>query len=90
MKEPATPAPATPAPAPAFEVSLERLEKIVHELEGGSVSLEHSLQLFEEGMQLAEQCRRQLDAAENKIEMLVRKAGGKLAAEPFTRDDIQP
>ena len=75
-----------PNSPPAFEVSLGRLEKIVGELEGGSVPLERALQLFEEGMKLAEQCRAQLEAAENKIELLVRKAGGKVAAEPFSLD----
>ncbi len=74
---------------PAFEISLERLENIVRELEGGSVSLERSLELFEEGMHLAEQCRGQLDAAENKIEMLVRKAGGKIEAKPFREENLQ-
>ena len=75
-----------PNAPPAFEVSLDRLEKIVGEMEGGSVPLERALQLFEEGMKLAEQCRAQLEAAENKIEMLVRKAGGKVVAEPFSLD----
>ena len=67
-----------------FEVSLDRLEAIVRELETGAPPLEKSLDLFAEGMQLAEQCRTQLEAAESKIEILVRRAGGKMATEPFT------
>jgi len=84
--------PASPQP---FEVSLERLEKIVKELESDSPPLERSLELFAEGMQLAEQCRAQLEAAESRIEILVRRAGesggglrldgagDKVTAEPF-------
>ena len=70
-----------------FEVSLDRLEKIVHELEAGSPPLETSLDLFAEGMKLAEQCRAQLEAAEGKIEILVRRAGDKMSAEPFSIED---
>ncbi len=81
-----------PAAAPLFDVSLERLEQIVRELENGSVPLERALELFEEGMKLAEQCRKQLEAAENKIEMLVRKADGTVTTEPFSlpEEDRQP
>jgi exodeoxyribonuclease VII small subunit len=67
----------------SFEVSLERLEKIVHELESGSPALETSLELFAEGMELSEVCRAQLEAAEARVEILVRK-GGKMDAEPFS------
>jgi len=70
--------------SPSFEVSLERLEQIVRELENGSLPLERALELFEEGMKLSELCRKQLEVAENKIEMLVRKADGKVVAEPFS------
>jgi len=65
-----------------FEECLERLEKIVQELEKGEVPLEKSLTLFEEGMQLSATCRRQLEDAEGKVEILL-KQNGKLQAEPF-------
>jgi exodeoxyribonuclease VII small subunit len=67
---------------PRFEECLERLEKIVQELEAGDVPLEKSLTLFEEGMQLSNSCRKELEQAEGKVEMLV-KSSGKLHAEPF-------
>ncbi len=70
-------------PQQPFEVSLDRLEKIVKELETGATPLEKSLELFAEGMTLAEQCREQLEAAEGRIEMLVRRAGDRVTAEPF-------
>lgn len=70
------------APHVPFESSLERLDAIVKELEGGQATLERSLELFEEGMKLAESCRGQLDAAEKRIEILVRR-GTEIGAEPF-------
>jgi exodeoxyribonuclease VII small subunit len=65
-----------------FEECLERLEKIVKELEKGEVPLEKSLTLFEEGMQLSATCRKQLEEAEGKVEILLRQ-NGKLQTEPF-------
>lgn len=65
-----------------FEECLQRLEKIVQELEKGDVPLEKSLTLFEEGMQLFTACRKELDAADGKVEILL-KQNGKLQAEPF-------
>ena len=65
-----------------FEDCLQRLEKIVQELEKGDVPLEKSLTLFEEGMQLSGACRKELDAAEGKVEILL-KQNGKVHAEPF-------
>ena len=65
-----------------FEECLQRLEKIVHELEKGDVPLEKSLTLFEEGMQLSSACRKELEQAEGKVDILL-KRNGKLQAEPF-------
>jgi exodeoxyribonuclease VII small subunit len=67
---------------PKFEECLQRLEKIVQELEKGEVPLEKSLTLFEEGMQLSSACRMELEQAEGKVEILLKK-NGKLQAEPF-------
>lgn len=65
-----------------FEECLQRLEKIVHELEKGEVALDKSLALFEEGMKLSAACKKELTEAEGKVEILV-KQNGKLQAEPF-------
>ncbi|HET7749415.1 MAG TPA: exodeoxyribonuclease VII small subunit [Terriglobales bacterium] len=67
---------------PKFEECLQRLEKIVSELEKGDIPLEKSLALFEEGMQLSNTCRKELEQAEGKVEILL-KQNGKLQAEPF-------
>ena len=67
---------------PKFEECLQRLEKIVQELEKGEVSLEKSLTLFEEGVQLSSSCRKELEQAEGRVEILLKK-NGKLQPEPF-------
>lgn len=50
-----------------FEASLLELEKIVEKLEGGEISLDESIKLFEKGMELSNDCRKTLNAARNKI-----------------------
>ena len=65
-----------------FEECLERLEQIVNELEKGDIPLERALGLFEEGIQLSNSCRKELEEAEGKVEILL-KQNGKLQAEPF-------
>jgi len=67
---------------PKFEECLERLEKIVDELEKGELPLEKALGLFEEGIALSASCRQELEAAEGKVEILL-KQNGKLQPEPF-------
>jgi exodeoxyribonuclease VII small subunit len=67
---------------PKFEECLQRLEAIVKEMEKGDLPLEQSLKLFEEGVALSSACRKELDEAEGKIEILL-KHDGKLQAEVF-------
>ena len=69
---------------PKFEECIQRLEKIVQELEQSDVPLEKSLTLFEEGMRLSGACRKELEEAEGKVEILL-KQNGKMQAEPFDR-----
>ena len=54
-----------------FEKQLTALESVVERLEHGDLSLEESVQLFEEGMKLSEACKKELEAAEGKIQLLV-------------------
>jgi exodeoxyribonuclease VII small subunit len=69
-------------PVESFETCLDELEKTVKELEAGDLPLDRSLELFERGMGLSDACRKQLEQAETRVEMLIRKEG-KIAAEPF-------
>ena len=67
---------------PKFEECLQRLEAVVQQLERGDLPLEQALKLFEEGVQLSDSCRRELEEAEGKVEILL-KQNGKLQPEPF-------
>lgn len=59
------------APA-SFEAAMKRLSTIVEELESGELTLETSLLRFEEGVRLARTSQAQLDAAESRVEELLR------------------
>ncbi|HEY6122143.1 MAG TPA: exodeoxyribonuclease VII small subunit [Pyrinomonadaceae bacterium] len=71
------------AQARTFEASLEALEKIVHELERGDLSLEKSLELFERGIKLSRECQERLNQAERRIEILMRDNQGRTVVGPF-------
>jgi exodeoxyribonuclease VII small subunit len=75
--------------APSFEESLEQLEQIVKDLEDGDLPLEKSLEIFEQGVKLSEACRKQLQEAEAKVEVLLKREG-KIEAQPFTLEDGEP
>ena len=65
-----------------FEAGLNELEAVVRQLESGDLPLEKALELFEKGVQLSETCRKQLEEAETKIEILMRR-GSAVTPEPF-------
>lgn len=69
--------------ADPFEKNLERLDAIVQQLEDADLPLEKALMLYEEGMKLSAICQKQLEEAEGRVEILMKKVGGKIAAEPF-------
>ncbi len=78
-------------PRPKFEQALERLEGLVDQLERGDLELEESLAVFEQGVGLSKHCAEDLDAAERRIEVLIRE-GGEWLARPFDarEDDEEP
>ena len=65
-----------------FEKALARLEAIVKEMEGGTLSLEKMMADFEEGSGLVKFCTQKLNEVEKKIEVLIKK-GETLTTEPF-------
>jgi exodeoxyribonuclease VII small subunit len=73
---------APPQTVASFETSLDELEKVVKELESGDLSLDRSLELFSRGVVLSDSCRKQLEEAETRVEMLIRKEGA-YQPEPF-------
>jgi len=72
-----------PAKKPDFEKSLGRLEEVVRRLESPQLSLDDAMKLFEEGVELSRECQKQLEEAEGKVGILLKKADGKLTAQPF-------
>jgi exodeoxyribonuclease VII small subunit len=70
-----------------FEKSLLRLEEVVKRLEGTDLSLDEAMKLFEEGVKLSHDCQKQLEEAEGKVEILLRKADGKISPVPFEPED---
>ncbi|GEM_PF-319415 len=70
-----------------FELALERLEKIVEELEGGDLSLTDAIKKYEEGMKLSQFCTKKLHDIQKKIEILVKDSSGNITAKPFAEEE---
>lgn len=66
-----------------FEESLKNLETIVDQLERGDLPLEDSIKLFEDGVCLSNACKKELEAAEGKIQILLKQKDGSMKAESF-------
>jgi exodeoxyribonuclease VII small subunit len=62
-----------------FESAIAELETIVKRLEDGDLALEHSLELFERGVQLSRFCHSKLEEAERRVEILTDRGEVKLA-----------
>ena len=54
-----------------FEDSMEKLQNIAKQLEDDNLSLDESIKLFEQGMDISKKCKEMLDKAEKKIKILV-------------------
>ena len=82
----------TPKPAkqetPDFETAMRDLEELVERLEHGDLPLEESLAAFERGVMLTRTCQTALKEAEQKVEILLKKAG-ETALEDFMPDQPQ-
>jgi len=70
-----------------FEDAMERLESIVETLGEGNLSLDDSLKMFEEGMELCKFCNKKLDEAEYKVEKLMEKEGSEISVEEFEAEE---
>ncbi|MBL7158202.1 MAG: exodeoxyribonuclease VII small subunit [Candidatus Omnitrophica bacterium] len=66
-----------------FEDALKKLEKIVEALETGELSLDASLEKYEEGIKLVRLCQKKLEEAKKKIEILVKTKDGRFKLESF-------
>jgi exodeoxyribonuclease VII small subunit len=68
----------------SFEESLKQLESIIGKLERGDLPLEESVRLFEEGIQLSNTCKTDLETAEGKVQMLLKQKDGSMMPVPFS------
>jgi len=66
-----------------FEDALKRLEKIVGDLENGNLSLDESLERYEEGIKLSKTCARKLEVARKKVEILLKSEDGSVELKEF-------
>lgn len=71
---------------PPLEKSLERLEAIVEKLESGSVPLEKSIELYEEGRRLGQQCAERLGSLEQRVQKILENPDGTVRTEPLDPD----
>jgi exodeoxyribonuclease VII small subunit len=71
---------------PSFEAAIGRLESIVEQMESDKLSLEDLLVRYEEGVKLVKLCAEKLQAAEKRIEIITRDAGGKPKTAAFDAD----
>lgn len=72
-----------------FEEALQRLEKIVEDMESGKLGLDEMVGRFEEGMRLVDFCEKKLNEVEQKIEILKRE-GNQERTEPFSPEKEEP
>jgi exodeoxyribonuclease VII small subunit len=69
-----------------LEKALSDLEELVEELESGDLPLEEAMKKFEDGIKLTRSCQTALKDAEQKVEVLLKSAGGDEALEDFDID----
>lgn len=70
-----------------FEKKLNRLEEIVTKMEGGSLSLEESLKIFEEGVKHSRELQKSLSDAEEKVKVLLKvEADGTAVTKDFNKE----
>ncbi len=71
-----------------LEKALADLEGLVEELESGDLPLEKAMKKFEEGIKLTRSCQKALKDAEQKVEILLKSAGGESLEDFETEDDL--
>jgi exodeoxyribonuclease VII small subunit len=73
---------------PDFEQALLELEKLVERLERGDLPLDEALKTFERGVALTRHCQGALKAAQQKVEILLKKSG-RMELQPFTGTEAE-
>ncbi len=74
--------------AKTFEQSIKELEEIASKLETGDVTLDESLELFEQGIKLSKSCQKMLDTAEKKVSVLMANKDGEMEKQDFIGEEV--
>jgi exodeoxyribonuclease VII small subunit len=70
-----------------FERAMERLEQIIADLESGSLGLDESIKVFEEGVDLSKKCHKKLTEAETKVKQLIKNEDGEFGLQLFDDEE---
>ena len=73
----------------SFEEQLTALESVVERLERGELTLDESVRLFEEGVKLSEACKKELEEAEGRIQVLVERGRALVAVDLDVEEDVE-
>ena len=71
----------------SFEENLKKLEKVLDQLHGEKLSLEKSIEKFEEGVKLADTCLKTLEQMRKKIEIISRAKDGTIKIKPLEPEE---
>lgn len=71
----------------SFEDAMRELESLVSRLEGGSLSLDESIEAFEKAVKLVKLCNERLENAEKKVRLLIEAEDGAVTDTPFDCDE---
>lgn len=74
----------------SFEESVNELNSILERLNSENTTLDESIELFSKGMGLIGSCRRQLDDAQNRIQLLLRQNTSETSFAPLTGNGVPP
>lgn len=69
-----------------FEKAMERLERIIDDLESGDLNLDESIKVFEEGVELSKKCYKKLSEAELKVKQLIKTDSGEFELGLFSEE----
>ena len=70
-----------------FEEAILKLEEVVRLLEGGTLSLDESIEKYEEALKYVKVCNETLEKAEQKVKILTEGKGGVISDRPFVQDE---
>ncbi|MGH7808012.1 MAG: exodeoxyribonuclease VII small subunit [Thermodesulfobacteriota bacterium] len=71
----------------SYEDSLDELKAIIGKLEGGNLSLEESLDLFQDGTRLITLCHKKLNEVQKRVEILVEASDGQILRKEFDLEE---